>query len=69
MGIETELFYNLHAAVDGEIRFCTFADFRGVREYGELFLDLLFNDTKYCELLMQSLESLVTHPVDELFFT
>jgi hypothetical protein len=46
MGIETELFYNLHAPVDGEIRFGTFADFRGVREYGELFLDLLFNDTK-----------------------
>jgi hypothetical protein len=65
MGIETELFYNLHAY--GEIRFCTFTDFRSVREYGELFLDVLFNDTKYCELIMQSLESLVTHPVDELF--
>lgn len=67
MGVETELFYNLHAGADGEIRFCTFTDFSSVGEYGKLFADVLYNDAKYCELIYKSLDSLVTHPVDELF--
>jgi len=66
MGIETEVFYNVHAkAQNSDFRF--FTDFNSMAQYESVFLGKLLSDSKYLDMAARAVDMITDEPLDELF--